>query len=358
MNIPTTYTGSVGRHNEGRPKAARRRTTRGRRLHGRALAAVALVGLLSWTGRSVGQDIHFSLVDVNPILFNPAYSGFFDGTGRFGVAYRNQWATVSAPFQTFAATGEIALVKRRYNRDGFGLGLILLGDRAGSLHYGTVSGTGVLSYYAAVNNYNFLSVAFEAGYGQTGFDASLAKFQEPNDPLTDQNVAYPLVGAGVAWYFGPTDSFRMKVGVAAHNLNQPKLTYLNTDDAHVYRRYNAYARLELRQWVTFSLLPMVAVQVQNQYRELMAGTEAKWYLSETRGQLFALSVGAYYRWRDAALVTATVEHNDFVYSIGYDVNLSKLTPASHTVGAFELQLVYRLGMQSKIKHKAMPCPII
>ena len=29
------------------------------------------------------QDIHFSQVDANPLLLNPAYAGFYNGAGRF-----------------------------------------------------------------------------------------------------------------------------------------------------------------------------------------------------------------------------------------------------------------------------------
>ena len=56
-----------------------------------------------------GQDIHFSQVDADPVLLNPAYSGFYEGVGRFGMVYRNQWASVSIPYQTLAVSGEMAL---------------------------------------------------------------------------------------------------------------------------------------------------------------------------------------------------------------------------------------------------------
>ena len=70
------------------------------------LAILILLTTLTTVG---AQDIHFSQVDANPLLLNPAYAGFYDGAGRFGIIYRNQWASVSIPFQTFAITGEMAL---------------------------------------------------------------------------------------------------------------------------------------------------------------------------------------------------------------------------------------------------------
>ena len=79
------------------------------------------------------QDIHFSQVDANPLLLNPAYAGFYDGVGRFGVIYRNQWASVSTPFQTFAITGEMALWRNSSHSSGFSAGLSLFNDHAGTL---------------------------------------------------------------------------------------------------------------------------------------------------------------------------------------------------------------------------------
>ena len=85
-----------------------------------------------------GQDIHFSQVDADPVLLNPAYAGFYQGTGRFGVVYRNQWASVSIPYQTVAVTGEAALW-RGGTRSGLSVGATVFNDDAGTLSYGTTT---------------------------------------------------------------------------------------------------------------------------------------------------------------------------------------------------------------------------
>ena len=77
------------------------------------------------------QDIHFSMLDLDPLLFNPAYSGFFDGVGRFGVIYRNQWASVTTPFQTISATAELSLTRSKRNHNGLSIGAWVSNDRAG-----------------------------------------------------------------------------------------------------------------------------------------------------------------------------------------------------------------------------------
>ena len=91
--------------------------------HAKPLLLLCLYLLLSPSLRS--QDIHSSQIDINPVALNPAYNGFFDGSGRFGLAYRSQWSSVSKPYQTFLASGEFSLHRNRFHRSGLNLGLLL-----------------------------------------------------------------------------------------------------------------------------------------------------------------------------------------------------------------------------------------
>ena len=321
---------------------------------------ILTVLLLTCLASARGQDIHFSQIDIDPILNNPAYSGFFDGTGRFGLCYRNQWASVSKAFQTVAATAEVSLMRRRYYSDGLSLGVILYSDRAGTLHYGTSAANAVFSYFKALGSSNncFLSVAAEVGIGQAGFNTADISMEDPTELLPNISTSFVTLGVGAAWFYQPNDDFYLKVGVAGRNLNQPDISYLEQEDACIYRKLMGYTRAEYRAWSDVALLPLLAVALQENYREAVVGCDAKWYLSEAGGQLTAFSGGLHYRWRDAVMVALTAEHNAFLLSLIYDANLSKLTPASKSVGSFELCLVYRLVRQRRMKHRALPCPII
>ncbi|MBP5516863.1 MAG: PorP/SprF family type IX secretion system membrane protein [Bacteroidales bacterium] len=307
-----------------------------------------------------GQDIHFSQIDINPILFNPAYSGFFDGTGRFGFIYRNQWASVSKAFQTAAATAEVSLMRRRYYSDGLSLGVILLTDRAGTLHYGTTSGTLILSYYKALgnSNNNFISIAAEAGIGQAGFNPADIEMEDPTETLENTNANFMSFGVGSAWFYQPNDNMHLKLGLSARNINQPDISYMQQENAVIPRKISGYARAEYRLWPSVSIMPLAACMVQRNYREILFGCDAKWYLSESSYRNINVSAGLHYRWRDAALVEIAAEYNAFIFALTYDANLSKLTPASKSVGSFEIGIVYRLVKSKHIKRKAMPCPIM
>ena len=121
-----------------------------------------------------GQDIHFSQVDADPVLLNPAYSGFYEGVGRFGMVYRNQWASVSIPYQTLAVSGEMALW-RGAGRKGLSVGMTVFNDHAGTLHYGTTSGHLSIAYYQPLNRAgtSILSVGLEGGFAFHSADSAI-----------------------------------------------------------------------------------------------------------------------------------------------------------------------------------------
>lgn len=302
------------------------------------------------------QDIHFSQVDANPLLLNPAYAGFYDGAGRFGVIYRNQWASVSIPFQTFALTGEMALWRDDTHRSGVSIGASLFSDHAGTLHYGTTSAHLSLAYFFALSRHgnNFLSLGLEGGYAQSGFDPTRAEMEDPSESFLTLQSNYPLLAAGVAWYYQPSGELHTKIGLSMRNINQPNISYLNLDNTYLLRRYSLFARAEYRHWSSWSLMPVLLFQMQGDYRELVLGTDIKWYLAEGGHHQISLRTGLAYRYADAIIVNLLMEYDAFLFNFCYDANISGLVPASNTIGAFELGMVYRMT-KGKKKTKALKC---
>ena len=304
------------------------------------------------------QDIHFSMLDLDPLLFNPAYSGFFDGEGRFGVIYRNQWASVSTPFQTISATAEWSLMQSRRNHNGLSMGLWVSADRAGTLDYGSTSASAILSYYQRIaNDNNLISVAAEIGVGQAGFSPENIILQDGMESFVREKTLYPTLGTGLAWFHQLSDETYTKIGLSTRNLNEPNISYLGMDDTRLSRRYNLYGRAEWRGWQRVSLLPVVGFQYQKGFSELVYGCDVKWYLNERPRHYLALSAGLLGRHGDAAALNLSVEWQAWTFAISYDANLSKLAEASHTLGAFEIGIIYKLTKHDR-RHSALPCPII
>jgi len=328
----------------------------------RLIGLIGLIGLMGPIGieRAKAQDIHFSMLDLDPMLFNPGYSGFFDGQGRFGLVYRNQWATVTAPFQTVTATAEWGISRSKRNGSGLSAGLWVSHDRAGTLNYGSSTASFVLSYFRmVVNSSNLVSVALEGGVGQSGFNTENIVLTDATETFVREKALYPTFGAGVAWFRQWSDALYTKVGLSARNLNEPDISYLGLSDTRLSRHYNIYARAEWRCWPRVSLMPVVGYQFQKGFQELVYGCDAKWYAGNPGYDHLAFVAGLLGRHGDAMAVNLALEWRTWVFGFSYDANLSTLAEASHTLGAFEVGIVYKLMKEKRnYQKRALPCPII
>lgn len=308
--------------------------------------------------QGLGQDVHFSQIDINPALLNPAYSGFFEGKGRFGMVYRNQWKSVSEPYKTFAFTGEWNAYRRRYYGDGINIGLSLTADEAGTLNYGIMQADAVVSYFKGLNKLNnhFISAGLSLGFGQRSFSSLDAVLPEHDESFEVTGTTYVDLGLGVAWFYNPINEFTIKVGIGARHLNKPNISYMQLDDIYLHPAYNVYTRMEYRVTDIISLLPIVMYKFQNNYEELLYGVDVKWYGYEISSYNVACAAGVYMRQTDAVIFGVTLEFDAFVLGASYDYNFSDLKPASNGAGGFEIALGYRLNDNKQKKQKSIPCP--
>ena len=309
---------------------------------------------------SSAQDIHFSMLDLDPLLFNPAYSGFFADKARFGVVYRNQWASVTTPFQTISATAELSVMRSKRNSNGLSAGLWVSNDRAGELDYGSTSASAIVSYFQALGNGdNLVSVALEGGVGQVGFNPEHIDLADGTETFIREKALYPTLGAGVAWFCQVSEVMYTKVGFSVRNINEPDISYLGMKDTRLSRHWNVYTRAEWRFHPQWSLLPVAGYQHQEAYNELVYGCDVKWYVNERARNYLAFSAGLLGRHGDALAVNLAVEWTQWIFAFSYDANLSTLAEASHTLGAFEIGVIYKIGKRDDGRYKgALPCPII
>ena len=304
------------------------------------------------------QDLHFSMLDLDPLLFNPAYSGFFDGTGRFGVVYRNQWASVSTPFQTVTATAELSIMRSKRNGNGLSGGLWLSTDRAGALDYGASTACAIVSYFQSLGNGdNLVSLALEGGVGQVGFNPNNLTLSEGTESFRSTHAFYPTLGAGTAWFCEWSPILYTKAGFSIRNINNPEISYLATGSSRLARHWNLYLRGEWRAWPQWGIMPVAGFQHQGAYSELVYGADVRWYANERPADYLVFSAGVTARHADAASINLAVLWREWTFAFSYDANLSQLAEASHTLGAFELGVIYMIGKKDKSK-RALPCPII
>ena len=120
-----------------------------------------------------GQDIHFSQFSETPLLRNPALAGIFTGDLRFQAVYRNQWNSVTAPYQTGSLNGEFKMPVG--NKDDFlTIGGQILYDRAGTIALSATHLLPVLNFHKSLSSERnmYLSAGFLGGIVQRKLDRS------------------------------------------------------------------------------------------------------------------------------------------------------------------------------------------
>jgi Type IX secretion system membrane protein PorP/SprF len=92
---------------------------------------IALLLMVYHTSISA-QDLHFSQFFEAPLLRNPSLAGLFAGDIRVQAVYRNQWSSISFPYQTGSLNMEYKFPVGKGD-DFFTAGMQFLFDKAGSV---------------------------------------------------------------------------------------------------------------------------------------------------------------------------------------------------------------------------------
>jgi type IX secretion system PorP/SprF family membrane protein len=317
--------------------------------------AILLVAL--FLHKAVAQDIHFSQFYETSILRNPALTGIYNGDYRIGLMYRNQWSSISAPFQTGIGSAEF---KKQLgeSQDFLGIGILGFYDRTGSINLTTLSGNAAISYNKNLNSEHstFLSIGLMAGYLQRHYDPSKMTFgnqfipgigYDPNNP-TGENLPNPKIsqmdfGAGINYTTntGADDKTNYSVGLSAYHLSRPENTFYDgIVGVRQEMRLNANASSNWLINEMWSVQGHANIMLQGKYSEIIAGglVGRKNGASETEDVLIFYG-GLLWRVNDAIIPIVKIDYNDLTFGMSYDMNLSKLKAASNIRGGFEISII-------------------
>jgi type IX secretion system PorP/SprF family membrane protein len=332
-----------------------------RLLRKRAVFILLLSSILQLESKA--QDIHFSQFYETSILRNPALTGIYNGEYRISVMYRNQWNSISAPFQTATAAGE---VKKQIgtSEDFIGFGAIGFFDRTGSINLTTLSGSLAASYNKNLNSEHstFLSVGLMAGYLQRNYDPSKMTLgnqytpgigYDPSAPtgerLPSPKMSQMDIGLGVNYTSntGADNKTNYSIGASAYHLTRPENNFYG-DIAGVRQdmRFNVNASSNWLITDTWSAQALGNFMMQGKYSEIIVGGMAGRKNAESSSaDVLVLYGGLMYRLNDALIPVIKIDFNDLTFGASYDMNVSKLKAASSLRGGFELSLV-KTGMFS------------
>lgn len=311
--------------------------------------------LLLWCYLSEAQDIHFSLFNELPMNMNPALTGAAQATKRAGLIYRNQWNSVSTPFQSSGFFADLKLTPKALKGDDLGVGFQFLNDRSGSggLKQNHFSFFGNYQKFIDRKQTMMVSGGIQIGIFQKSFDPTKLNFESDfayesgsfvsngsyqnldNSSFTTADIT---VGACFTHYnkFGKTST----VGVSFAHLNTPEQSFLgSTDPLKVKTTIHGKTVRRFKQ--NLHLYPSAMILLQNKATEVVAGAELVYSLGNTVVEVTDLKGGIFYRFNDALFFTFGLNHNNWGINFSYDYNSSELGEAAKNVNAFEIAISIR-----------------
>ncbi|NQV53023.1 MAG: PorP/SprF family type IX secretion system membrane protein [Flavobacteriales bacterium] len=326
------------------------------------------IALVSMGMISQAQDIHFSQFFAAPTFTNPALTGHFEGTYRLHGITRNQWWSVSAqPFQTFGGAFD---VNSPFNLKNTGAGLRFSHDFAGLSSLSTTQVYGMLSKrFPIIGDRNLsLHVGAQGGFWMQSIDFSKLTFDDQfNGIRFDPNLATQQsfgngstnvfnFGAGAYLEQRFSERNRWGIGFSSMNLTQPDRSFFKSTEARLARRNDVHVLTSFPIGGVWDIMPAARYQWQGPHAELQGGTAIRYHLSTGPMNPRSLQMGFWYRLNDAAYTSIGIQLNNLYVGGAYDINISRLQPATNYRGGWEATVIYIIPtVREKVK-RLRQCP--
>jgi len=322
------------------------------------LASIILLPFLT-----KAQDIHFSQFNETPVLLNPAMSCTAFDT-RIIANYKNQWASVSSPFQTYGVSIERALKHLKLKKAYTGLSLSIYNDKAGDANLGSLlvnlgfnvvvktskfgklsAGLGGGVNYRTINP---SKLQWESQYNGSTYDAGIASGEKvPQNSF----VQGDFVG-GLAYHYAKSERYisaqdgtKFDLGFSVFHYNMPKFSYVASGDKQ-FVKYAIHGNFDVGiQSAGVAIVPSFLYMRQGPSQETNIGCLFKYIIQDQSvytgiKKPCAIALGAYYRVGDAVIPALQFQYDKYALCVSYDLNTSQLTGVSKSRGGLEFSLKF------------------
>jgi type IX secretion system PorP/SprF family membrane protein len=334
------------------------------------------ISLLLMNGLLLAQDIHFSQHFHAQNHTNPSFNGLAPGMSRFSMNIKNQWISVRSPFNTYLASFENSWKKNRYNPSFFSTAGLVYYDVAGDADFSTIQFSPSLAYTFVLNsNFSSLfSVGIQPGIAQRSLDISKLRFDSQfngyffdpglstNEVIDHQSFVFADIGLGAHYIQFIDKNTYFGLGLSASHINKPVVSFKDSENVRLDQKTTVHgeARFYIRNTI---FLPTMYFAKQGPHVEFIFGgraiinREKKFIIDNNLLFRKNFLLGLYYRGKDALILYSGVEFQNYNIGVSYDINLSRLIPASRGRGGFELSAAYIWQKQKKNRNRDIPCPI-
>ena len=321
------------------------------------------------------QDPHFSQFYAMPLTLNPALTGVSNYKIQANVQYRNQWQSVTIPFQTTAASLSGMLFKDNglLGDDYVGLGMSVINNESGDVQFRNPQAMLYAAYHKSLDGdaQHFLSGGFTYGVGQRAINGGLLTFNSQFDGsifnsnipsgemLGSESITYQDFGAGIAYSFTYDAQSSFYVGGALTHINTPNISFLpNEYEDPLDRKFTLYSGGSLPINDKFTMLFQGIILRQGGFNEINLGAFVRYNLVSTyygsSESDISVVFGTTHRVGDAQVAVVRFDIYNFMIGFSYDANISELRAASQTIGGFELSVGYQFG---EVQQGRSGCPV-
>lgn len=312
---------------------------------------ITLLGM-SFSQEMLAQDPTFTQFYANPLYLNPAFAGSH-GCPRFNMNYRNEWPSLSSNYVTYSASYD-----SYFKNISGGIGLLATHDQQGKGTINTSNLGLIYSFHLKVNRKFSMLFGAKAAWTQKFLNWDKLTFgdmiderkgfiYQTGDIRNNGSRGFFDASAGMVGF-----SKRFFFGFAAHHLNRPNESMIQ-GTSRLPIRYTAHAGADIQignksRFATKTyIMPNVIFQYQRGFMEMNIGTYVRY------GNFQA---GAWFRNKDAFILTVGINTGTLRLGYSYDVTVSKLnngvSGGSHEV-SFGLNLKCR---DKQTAFKTLSCP--
>lgn len=302
--------------------------------------------------QSYAQDLHFSQFFNNPLLTNPANTGFIpDADYRLGASYRNQYSNImSVPYQTMSIYGDAQVFRNQFENGWMGLGGVIIRDVAGT---GSLTSTQIYAsaaYHQMLGLSSLLSAGFNVGWANKRIDQSKLTFPDQFDgqffdntlptsvQLLNNSSSYFDMQAGLNYAYFPTNNIYINAGYSIQHVNRPKETFFEEgDNSRISIRNIAFLNAIIKTSDVVIINPAAYFTTMAGATEFSLGMNAAYDLSGDGSK--QIIGGLFYRYNDAVIPMVGLEISNIRFTFSYDVTTSSLRNYNHSMGAEEFNLM-------------------
>ena len=318
-----------------------------------------LVFLLFLSRNLNAQDIHFSQFNNTPLIINPALTGYSDYNLRFGLSYRNQGKSISIPYKTYLAFIDASLSPQFLKRGKLGIGGMFYNDRAGDGNLQNTTAMLYTSYSKGFNRYNTFvgtigiaiglinksvnasGLLFGSQWDGTSFDQSL-----PNNENFVKNSIFSIdFNFGALISYSVSEKFKLHIGSSLSHINKPKVSFFESDN-RLEHKIIIHGGLYYELNDELNITPGFFYSTQSNTSEIVFGTNFLYGKKELK-----LNCGIWYRYSRDIIPLIGINYNQYNLSFSYDINISKLHPASNYSGGMEISFIKVFN----INNRQSPC---